>query len=38
MGSHGVMVKVVDFPRGQWLTSDGGLTQRRFHAGLADEE
>ena len=38
LGSHGVLIKTHDFPRGRWLTPSGGLTQRRLRAGLDDEE
>jgi hypothetical protein len=38
MGTHGVLVKTTDYPRARWLTSDGGLTTKRFHAAMAEED
>lgn len=38
MGTHGVKIKTSDYPRARWLTPDGDLTTRVFHAGTDSRE
>lgn len=38
MGTFGILVRMPDMKRAEWLTSRGSLTSKRMHAGMAERE